>query len=399
MNRWAASWPEAISSLFRNSRSTLLCASAIVLAVAAYSAVTSIAEGMTQVLGRRFETLGNDTLVVRGRSAVDGFVPNLVDMAEFKRLNRQVDRVALVQELSGVSTLLEGPDTREVAQVLAVSDDYFAIDRVALGAGQMFGTRASIGKRCLLGAQIAKKLYGGAPAVGRFLRIGGQWYTVAGVLTETDEPGKFVSNDHVVFIPLISATALTRPGDDGGRLIVKATSGTDIDSLRDLIMTDLLRRHGHRYNADDFRIESKQDLLIGAKAVTQSQGRTVSLISLLATLVAALGVMNMMFLSVDERRSEIGLRRAVGASKLDIVLMFVSEALALCFFCIPIGILIGGGAAGLMQRVFSLEAAPVLGFGASAVVALTTTLVVVVFSLAPAWQAARVDPKSVLRSE
>lgn len=396
----ARSVSDAARSLVSHPRSTVLCASAIVLAVMAYSTVASIAEGMAQVLGKRFETLGNDTLVIRGQStASGGFVPAPGDLSDLQRMPQWIARAALVQELSGASTLLEGPNTRQVAQVLAVSEDYFAIDSVALAQGRGIGGRDASAKRCVLGARIAEKVFAGQPALGKFLRVGGQWYVVGGVLAATDEPGKFVSNDDAVFLPLAGAASLIKPGDDGGRLVVKAAADVDIERLRAQLLNQLLRKYNGRYDADDFRIEAKQALLNGAREATRSQGRTVSWISLLASLVAALGVMNMMFLSADERSGEIGLRRAVGATRADIAWMFVCEALLLCLIAIPLGLALGRGAAGVLQGVLRLDSAPVLGWQACALVALATTALVLAFSLAPAWQAARKDPKQVLRSQ
>ncbi|MGN7916640.1 ABC transporter permease [Lysobacter sp. 22409] len=400
MRGWLANLWDAARSLARSPRQTLLCASAIVLAVMAYSTVVSIADGMAQVLGRRFESLGDDTLVIRGQStASGGFVPGRGDLDDMQRMPQWIARAALVQELSGAATLLEGAGTRQVAQVLAVSEDYFAIDRVAIGQGQALSGRGASVKRCVLGARIAGRLFPGQAPLGKFLRIGGQWYAVGGVLAATDEPGKFVSNDDAVFLPLAGASGLVRPGDDGGRLVVKAAPGVDMEALRTKLQALLLRKYGGRYDADDFRIEAKQALLQSARAATESQGRTVAWISLLASLVAALGVMNMMFLSADERSGEIGLRRAIGATRADIAALFLCEALLLCLASIPLGLVLGRMAAGLLQGVLRLDSAPVLSGQACALVALATTALVLVFSLAPAWQAARKDPKRVLRAE
>ncbi|MGO1070347.1 ABC transporter permease [Lysobacter sp. CA199] len=400
MRRWLVSLSDAARSLARSPRASLLCASAIVLAVMAYSTVASIAEGMAQVLGRRFETLGQDTLVIRGQSSVaGGFVPGLGDLSDLQRRPQWIARAALVQELSGAATLLEGPGTRQVAQVLAVSEDYFSIDRVALAQGRLFGARAGSAKQCLLGARIAQRLFPNHSPLGRFVRVGGQWFAVGGVLAATDEPGKFVSNDDAVFLPLAGAAALVRPGDDGGRLVVKAAPGVDIDRLQTSLRAWLLRKYGGRFDADDFRIEAKQALLDSARAATQSQGRTVAWISLLASLVAALGVMNMMFLAADERSGEIGLRRAVGATQADIAWLFVGEALWLCLASIPLGLLLGRGAAAVLQGALRLDSAPTLSAQACVLVTLATTALVLAFSLAPAWQAARKDPKQVLRSQ
>ncbi|MEH6416114.1 ABC transporter permease [Pseudomonas sp. CGJS7] len=400
MRRGWANVSDAARSLARSPRASLLCASAIVLAVMAYSTIASIAEGMAQVLGRRFETLGQDTLVIRGQSSVaGGFVPGPGDLSDLQQRPNWIARAALVQELSGAATLLEGAGTRQVAQVLAVSEDYFSIDRVVIGQGRHFGARAGATRQCVLGARIAARLFPRQSPLGRFVRVGGQWFAVSGVLKATDEPGKFVSNDDALFLPLAGAGALIKPGDDGGRLVLKAAPGVDIERLREQVRGVLLRKYNGRFDADDFRIEARQSLLDSARAATQSQGRTVAWISLLASLVAALGVMNMMFLAADERSGEIGLRRAVGATQADIAWLFVLEALWLCLLSIPLGLLLGRGAATVLQQVLRLDSAPTLSAQACALVAVATTALVVAFSLAPAWQAARKDPKQVLRSQ
>jgi putative ABC transport system permease protein len=307
-----------------------------------------------------------------------------------------VERVALSVQLSGKANLVEGPGTRQAAQVFAVSDQYFEIDRVQLAYGEIPYGRE---KRVLLGSRIVRRLFVGSSAIGEYVRIGGVSFMVAGTFAETNEPGKFASNDHAVFLPLAAAATMPGMAEAPGRVIVEVMAGADVEEVGRRVVSRIVSESRGRYSAEDLRAVGKNQLLSNAKSVIASQARTASAVSLLATLIAALGVMNMMFLNTDERRSEIGLRRALGASRREIVAMFVAEAALLCAIGIPVGIIIGRLAAFAVAAVFSLNAVPVMSLGVSLAVAVITTAVVLLFSLAPAWQAARIEPTEALRSE
>lgn len=387
---------ECVASLRGDPRASVLSALAIALAVTAFSAVTSIADGMTRAVGRHFESLGTRTLVISSApGASTRYRPGARDLALLQDLD-DVARAALSVQLGGAAGRIEAGDKRAVAPVNAVGAGYFEIDRLVPIAGALPEPRR---RQALIGAALARRLFGDAAPVGRHLRIGGHTFVVCGVLPDSDEPGRFAANDESVFVPLDAAADLPGSATGDARIVLEAAPGANVEAVGARVLARLQQAYGGRFDADDLQAQDKTQLLAGARRVIAGQAQAASWVALLTTAIAGLGVMNMMFLGSDRRRAEIGLRRALGAARAEIAAQFVGEALLLCACAIPLGLLAGRAIAEGVRLAFRLDAAPVLTAPAAALAAFATALVVLVFALAPAWRAARTDPAAALRSE
>jgi len=387
---------EWVSSLRGDPRSSLMSGLAIALAVAAFVIVTSIADGMTRAIGRQFESLGTRTLLIGSASTARvPFRPGPRELA-IARGVEGVSRAALSMQVGGNAGVIEAEGARHVAVIHAVSAGYFEIDRLPVAHGALPRPQA---REALIGVSLARRLFRDPAPLGRYLRIGGQSFVVSGVLPESDEPGKFAATDEAVYLPLSAAAML--PGSAGarGRLVVEAEAGVAIEDLQRRLLRRLVDAGGGRFAHGDLVATGRTQLLEGSRRVMAQQSRIASWISALAIAVAALGVMNMMFLGSDRRRAEIGLRRAVGASRAEIMRQFLGEALLLCLLAIPVGMAVGRVAADGVRIVFSLDSPAVLSVSTMALASVVAIVLVLVFSLAPAWQAARTDPATALRSE
>jgi putative ABC transport system permease protein len=205
----------------------------------------------------------------------------------------------------------------------------------------------------VLGAQIATQLYDTASPVGQSVRINGQTFRVIGVMQAKGGTG-FLNQDTQVFVPITTAMSrLSRGGQfRGGNSVnvlnVKITDTSIQDSVIQDIGDVLRQRHRVQFQ-DDFNIQSQQDILNTANQVTGTLTLFLGGVAAISLIVGGIGIMNIMLVSVTERTREIGLRKAVGARKRDILAQFLTEATVLSLSGGIIGIIFGA----LIARVIS----------------------------------------------
>jgi putative ABC transport system permease protein len=262
----------------------------------------------------------------------------------------------------------------------------------------------TVSRVAVLGHQTAEDLFGGSDPLGRTIKINRVHFRVIGVMEE-EGGGMGFSADEVVFIPLTTAQRKLF----GGR----ATSGTswEVSSIAvtlaseetmDAAVDDItwLLRQQHKLKPgenDDFSVISQKDLLSTVEQVTGILTIFLGAIAAISLLVGGIGIMNIMLVSVTERTREIGIRKAVGAKRRDILMQFLIEAVVLSVIGGLLGILLGAGIAilversGLMTTVVSTESI-LLATGFSVAVGLF-------FGIYPSMRAARLHPIEALRYE
>jgi putative ABC transport system permease protein len=275
---------------------------------------------------------------------------------------------------------------------------------VAQGRFLSDGDRKSLSLVAVLGAQTAEDLFGGLTALGKTISIDGVKFEVVGVLDEKGSSG-FGSSDDVIFIPLetgfnklfgLAATYNDRKIVNSISVSVRETEAMETVKAQ---IEFLLRRSHDLAPADesDFNVLSQADLLSTLNTVTQTLTIFLGAIAAISLLVGGIGIMNIMLVSVTERTREIGLRKAVGATKEQILMQFLIETMTLSLIGGVIGILFGVGlallfrATGLIESVITAD---------SILLAFTFSLTVgLFFGLYPAYRAAKLHPMEALRYE
>ena len=257
----------------------------------------------------------------------------------------------------------------------------------------------------MLGTQVADKLFGRkAGLVGETVRIEGQPFRVLGVLEEKGGSA-FANQDDQVLIPLTTAqTRLIRRStrDRADMLLVQAVSAQAVPQASEEIAQILRSRHQTEIGADDFTILSQQDFLDTARTITSVLTIFLGGIAAISLLVGGIGIMNIMLVSVTERTREIGLRKALGARKIDILVQFLTESSVLSLVGGLIGILLGWLISIIVGRIAAANNAdinPAIGIDTILLATLFSTAVGLFFGLYPANRAASLEPVEALRYE
>jgi putative ABC transport system permease protein len=285
--------------------------------------------------------------------------------------------------------------------IVGTTPDYLEVRNYSVPHGRMFTSGDDEARRryAVLGAAVPGML-GANPAamINQTLQIRGINFEIVGVLSEKGSAGGWGNPDEQILIPLQTAKYRVFGSDRLRSLAVQVADGVPVEQG----MVDLERvlRREHRIrpgSENDFTIRNQQDLLATQQQTTQVFTTLLASIAAVSLLVGGIGIMNIMLVSVTERTREIGVRKALGATRGNIMLQFLVEALALCLVGGLLGVLLGIGTAIGLSRIMHWNtlispAAVTIAFGFSALVGLF-------FGIWPARRAAGLDPIVALRYE
>jgi putative ABC transport system permease protein len=249
---------------------------------------------------------------------------------------------------------------------------------------------------CVLGDGLAKTVFPFGSAVGERLKINGVSYTVAGVLAPK---GGAVNGEQDNFAVIPITTALNRFGRYRSlTILVQAHNAASYDDTVEQVRGILrVTRKVAPRDEDDFELFSNDSLITQFDTFTKAVRIGVSVVSSIALIAAGIGIMNIMLVSVTERTREIGVRRAVGAKKRNIMMQFIVEAIVLCEVGGVIGVLLGIGSGNVAARY--LKVPSVIPFDWVVLGLVICSIVGIIFGTYPAWKAANLDPIESLRYE
>jgi putative ABC transport system permease protein len=257
----------------------------------------------------------------------------------------------------------------------------------------------------LLGPEVAENIFGHADGVtGETVRIEGQPFRVLGVL-ESKGGGMFGSQDNVVIVPLTTARTrlIRRSSNDRVDIIfVQAADPELVPQAAEEIAQILRNRHRTAIGADDFTVFTQEDMLNTASSITGILTIFLGGIAAISLLVGGIGIMNIMLVSVTERTREIGLRKALGARKRDILIQFLTESSLLSLIGGIVGILFGWLIAYVVRQVAlatNTDFTPVIGVDAILLATIFSAAVGLFFGIYPASRAANLEPVEALRYE
>ncbi len=402
----------AIRALHTNGLRSLLTMLGIIIGVASVITMVAVGQGAHTRVAEQIRTLGANLLMVVPGAAREGG-------ARLKLGSRhtltEADAAAIRQEVPVVD--VAAPTVRGAAQVVhgnrnwntvvyGTEPDYFIAREWPVASGRRFTRRDmnASAKVAVLGASVAKALFGEADPLGRLIRIADVPITVVGVLSRKGASGSGRDQDDVIFVPISTAKLrLIGSAHEINReavayILIKVANARAVDMAAHQIASLLRERHRLPTDAeDDFQVRNPAAAMAAQHAAARTLTFLLTVVASVSLIVGGISIMNIMLVSVTERTREIGLRLAVGARRRDIRNQFLLEAITLCVLGGLLGILLGVGAAVALAEmadwpVFIGPEALLLAAGSAAAVG-------VFFGFYPALKASRLDPVVALRTE
>jgi putative ABC transport system permease protein len=396
----------ALRALRRNLMRTLLTMLGIIIGVAAVIAMVSIGNGAKAQIEKQVAGLGQNVVrVMSGNLRRGGFS---MGFGSSGTLTKE-DMLAIQREVSGVVAV--SPEVRASAQVavgnqnlqtsiLGVSAEYPDIRSWPLENGSSFSEQdvRSSAKVAIIGKTTAKQLFGEEDPIGQIIRIKNAPFTVVGLLTAKGMSAMGSDQDDVLLVPWTSAMTRLTGGTTMRLITVQAASSEQMAEVQQQI-GELLRQR-HRIPADgdnDFTVSTQTEITDAFTATSKTMTILLAAIASVSLLVGGIGIMNIMLVSVTERTREIGIRMAVGAKGRDILMQFLTEAIALSVIGGLLGIALGLAASRVIAQkmnwpVLTPTDAIMMAFVFSAAVG-------IFFGFYPARKASRLDPIDALRYE
>jgi putative ABC transport system permease protein len=413
MNLWQGALT-ALESLGANKLRSALTILGIVIGVAAVIALVSIGRGAQAQITSQIESIGTNLVFVRPGSIQQGGVASASGSAatltqdDAEALYGAPAVIGVAPEVNGraqVAYLGQNANTRAVG----VTPEYLTVRNFELADGEFISSANVVARSSVvvLGSGVAEDLFGGtAGAVGQSVRLNGASYRVIGVLASKGGSG-FGSQDDQVLVPLTTAqTRLLGSSRFRGANVLSQISVeiADADAVEQAIadITAVLReRHGTVEGEDDFSVQNQQDQLEAITEVTNTLTLFLGGIAAISLLVGGIGIMNIMLVSVTERTREIGVRKALGARRRDILYQFLIESATLSLVGGLIGILLGWLISQLVGRVQLGGSAitPVVDLDSVVLATGFSIAVGLFFGIYPATRAATLEPVEALRYE
>jgi putative ABC transport system permease protein len=397
----------ALDSLRANKLRSVLTMLGVIIGVAAVIALLSVGNGVSLTVQTEIQGIGSNLItILTDRDGSGGYAA--LSVSDISALADPFDAPAIRRvgaEVQGTQQVSYGGRNSRVT-VSGVTANYFEIRNLVIGIGDALTATDidSAARVAILGASVADRLFEDGYPVGETVRIRGIQYQVIGVLEPKGGMG-FVSDDDKVFLPLTTAqqrlySTRTRAGERAVSVIyAQAEDESVMDAAGEQIAEILRRRHNIAYQADDdFTIISQTDILDAFDVITGMLTVFLGAIAGISLVVGGIGIMNIMLVSVTERTREIGIRKAVGALKRDILIQFLIESLVLSLLGGVIGILLGIATAMIVGNL-SEDLTPVVEVGTVLMATSFAAGVGLIFGIYPAWRAASLRPIEALRYE
>ncbi len=396
----------ALKALNRNKMRTALTMLGMIIGVAAVIAMVALGRGAQTSIEAQIKSVGTNLINVYAGN----FMSMGVRQGSGAANTLTVEDALAVRDLPGVQYVAPGVSTR--AQVIAGNQnwqtrvtgsdvDWPAIRTWTVKYGTFFTPQDvnSASKVAVLGSTVATNLFGEeTDPTGQVIRIRNQPFKIVGVMASKGASTGGEDQDDSVVIPYTTAQKKLMGITHIQNITVSATSAGEVAGVAEAISTLLRTRHKIMPgDSDDFMVRTLEEMAAMRTEATKTMSALLAGIAGVSLLVGGIGIMNIMLVSVTERTREIGLRMAIGARGGDVLLQFLVEAVVLSLFGGSIGIAVGFGISGALERFLGWPTAIspdaiMLAFGFSAVTG-------IFFGFYPATKAAKLDPIDALRFE
>jgi putative ABC transport system permease protein len=400
---------EALDSLASNKVRSALTVLGIVIGVGAVIAMLAIGAGAQNTITGSISGIGTNLLFVMRGGSEEVRNPQPLTLGDAEAMRDPFAAPSVI----GVAPVLQGraeitfTGEGDIVAAVGVTPEHESVRNVEIAEGEFINEIHLLGRSAVvvLGPDIAETLFGRTESiVGESVRIEGQPFRVIGITIAKGGQGP-TNEDNQIYIPMSTAQTrlFRRSGSDHvDMILVQALNADAVTTAEEEISAILRNRHRTAIGEDDFTTFSQQSFLELAETITNVFTIFLGGVAGISLLVGGIGIMNIMLVSVTERTREIGLRKAVGARKRDIMLQFLAESALLSLFGGLIGIVLGWALSMLVGAIAAASNAdinPVVGIDAVLLATIFSAAVGLFFGLYPAKRAADLEPVEALRYE
>lgn len=397
----------ARNSLKSNRVRTFLTLLGIIIGVTSVTTIIGLGEGVKRQVNQQINDLGNDLItIVPGREASlsgfdalgGSFSGTFATTARLSEADLEsVTKLEGVTEAGGIMQLdgsVTRGDKKQNTKVLAVGENYLDLTKQKLESGQFFGGNLHNNNTVVLSSNVAASLFGSEDPIGSSVKIRGTSFVVIGVLSSQKgfNLGQPISD--MAIIPLPTGKQLNQNVAQFQQITVKVTKVESSEAIAKAVKAALLKNHN---DEEDFTVTTQEQLVGATDNVFKILTGFTAAVASISLLVGGIGVMNIMLVTVTERTREIGVRKAVGATKLQILMQFLVEALVITLL---------GGAIGIATSIIvgyiiraQTAVKPALDPWIILLAAGVSLAVGIIFGTWPAIRAARKDPIEALRHD
>ncbi|MFH1825846.1 MAG: ABC transporter permease [bacterium] len=395
---------EAYLSVFNNKLRSFLSILGVLIGVAAVITMLALGTGAKQNIEDRLSSLGTNLLNVqpenhnRGGVSTGSSAPTRFNFTDYAAIKR-VDGVAKAVPYVRGSAQVVYKNKNWSTSVYGTDSEYQYVKDSIPVLGRFFTPTESLGrsKITVIGKTVATELFGSEDPVGKFIRVNRVNFQVIGVMPEKGASG-WRNNDDQIVVPIKTAMYRLLGKDYIDYFDVQVESQEIMPQVQEDIVAEILRNHRlPASQADTIAIRNMAEIQEAAGAMINTLSMLLGGIAAISLLVGGIGIMNIMLVMVMERTHEIGLRKALGAERGDIMIQFLVESILICVFGGLLGILLGSGISWLASAFAGWNT--VISFWSVMLAFTFSVMIGLIFGLWPAWRASKLLPIVALRYE